>query len=573
LAGVTDVAEAIKLIGETPILEFKEKNTDPPRALTADEQKDMRAKNTESLSRAEQILKQVQATNGDFAALATQSSEDMATKSAGGDLGFQTKDGQYGELVQQVIATGAQPGAVVSRVLEDYTGYHVVRYEEKRESSKEVKASHILICWRGATGCTQERTKDEALTLVKDLLSKITKDNFTELAAQNSNDTSNATTGGDLGWFKEGIMVKPFNDAIFSMAVGQISTQPVETEFGYHILYKTDERPLTELHLRHIQFTKKQTTDYVPAALDWKNTALSGKQLKRAAVQFTQQTNEPQVLLEFNDEGKELFADITKRNIGQPVAIFLDAQPISVPTVNEAITGGEAVISGNFTIPEAKLLAQRLNAGALPVPITLETQQSVGATLGNESLAFSLKAGLVGFSIVALFMLLYYRLPGLVSIIALGIYTAINLMLYKLIPVTLTLSGIAGFILSVGMAVDANVLIFERLKEELRRGRTLQSAMEEGFRRAWLSIRDSNFTTLISCAILFYTSSSLIKGFAFTLALGVLVSMFTAIVISRTLLRLCGGWNFLKSSILYMPGLSGKVVAKEERQDLKRKTN
>jgi preprotein translocase subunit SecD len=206
----------------------------------------------------------------------------------------------------------------------------------------------------------------------------------------------------------------------------------------------------------------------------------------------------------------------------------------------------------------------------LPVPIHLETQQSVGATLGSESLAASLKAGLIGFLIVALFMLLYYRLPGLVAIVALLVYTAVNLALYKLIPVTLTLSGIAGFILSVGMAVDANILIFERLKEELRRGRTLQSAIEEGFRRAWLSIRDSNLTTLISCAILFYTSSSLIKGFALTLGIGVLISMFSAIVVSRSLLRLLAGWGFLKSEMLYRPGLDcgrAKKAAKDESKN------
>jgi preprotein translocase subunit SecD len=208
---------------------------------------------------------------------------------------------------------------------------------------------------------------------------------------------------------------------------------------------------------------------------------------------------------------------------------------------------------------------RRLNAGALPVPIELESQQSVGASLGQESLDASLRAGLIGFLIVALFMLLYYRLPGLIAIFALCLYAAMNLALYKLIPVTLSLSGIAGFILSVGMAVDANVLIFERMKEELLRGRPLQSAIDEGFKRAWNSIRDSNFTTLISCAILFYTSSSLIKGFAFNLALGVLVSMFSAITVSRTLLRLVAGWGFVRNPWLYMSALHGTPKSAEAK--------
>ena len=265
---------------------------------------------------------------------------------------------------------------------------------------------------------------------------------------------------------------------------------------------------------------------------------------------------EPQVGLEFNDEGKEMFADITGRNIEKPVAIFLDGQPISIPTVREKITEGSAVITGDFTIQEAKMLVRRLNAGALPVPIHLEDQYSVGASLGRDSLDKSISAALIGFMILGLFMLLYYRIPGLIAIIALLIYTAINLALYKIIPVTLTLAGITGFILSIGMAVDANILIFERLKEELLRGRSMQSAIDEGFKRAWPSIRDSNLTTILSCTILYFTSSGLIRGFALTLAIGVIVSMFSAIIVSRTLLRLVAGWRGFRKPVLYLPGLN-----------------
>ncbi|KKW08095.1 MAG: Preprotein translocase subunit SecD [Candidatus Kaiserbacteria bacterium GW2011_GWA2_49_19] len=277
--------------------------------------------------------------------------------------------------------------------------------------------------------------------------------------------------------------------------------------------------------------------DIVPPADDWKSTGLSGKQLKRAEVTQDYRTGQAQVSLNFDDEGARMFADITSRNVGKTVAIFLDGLPISAPTVNEAIMTGSAVISGNFDLQEARLLSQRLNSGALPVPVELISQQKVDATLGADSLAKSLKAGIVGFIAVALFAILYYRLPGLVAVVALGFYSILSLAIFRIIGVTLTLSGIAGFILSVGMAVDANVLVFERLKEELRWGKSLRLACEEAFVRAWPSIRDSNITTLISCGILIWFGVGFVQGFAVTLAIGVLVSMFTAITVTRALLR------------------------------------
>ncbi|MDO8509727.1 MAG: protein translocase subunit SecD, partial [bacterium] len=237
-----------------------------------------------------------------------------------------------------------------------------------------------------------------------------------------------------------------------------------------------------------------------------------------------------------------LFADITTRNAGKPVAIFLDGSPISIPRVNEPILSGSAVISGSFSLSEAKTLAQRLNSGALPVPIELISQQKVDATLGMDSLNKSMYAGLIGFLAVIIFMILYYRLPGVIAVVALALYSALSLTIFKVIGVTLTLSGIAGFILSVGMAVDANVLIFERLKEELRLKKNLRSAMEEAFVRAWPSIRDSNITTLISCFFLIWMGGGFVQGFAVTLAIGVLVSMFTAITVTRALLRFIAPW-------------------------------
>jgi protein-export membrane protein SecD len=280
-------------------------------------------------------------------------------------------------------------------------------------------------------------------------------------------------------------------------------------------------------------------------------TGLTGKQFKRATLQFEQNTGQPQIVLQFDAEGTKLFSDITSRNVGKQVAIFLDGEVLSAPVVNTPITDGQAYITGQFTVSEAKELVTRLNSGALPVPIKLISQQNVGATLGLQSVEKSVSAGLIGFAIVALFMIIYYRLPGILAVLSLGIYTFLSLMVFKLFGITLTLAGIAGFILSIGMAVDANILIFERTKEELRRGKTLQAAVEDGFTRAWLSIRDSNFSSLITTLILGYSGSSIIRGFAVTLALGILISMFTAITVTRTFLRMIVGHNLLLHHRLY----------------------
>lgn len=271
---------------------------------------------------------------------------------------------------------------------------------------------------------------------------------------------------------------------------------------------------------------------------NFKATGLTGAQLKRSSVDTDQQTGEPQILLQFNNEGKDLFKEITERNVGSRVAIYLDEELISAPVVQTTIANGEAVISGAFAIKEANDLAKRLNAGALPVPIELLGQQTVGATLGQNAFERSLIAGFIGFIAVAIFMIVYYRLPGLLAVFALTIYAGIVITLFKTLPVTLTLAGVAGFLLSIGFAVDANVLIFERLKEELRNKRNLQDSIEEGFKRAWISVRDSNLSTLLTCVILWALGTSIVKGFALTLGLGVLLSMFSAIVITRTFLRM-----------------------------------
>ncbi len=288
----------------------------------------------------------------------------------------------------------------------------------------------------------------------------------------------------------------------------------------------------------------------------FKPTELTGKYLSKANIEFDQTTYRPHIQLIFNSEGAKLFEDITARNIKKPLAIFLDGSSIIdtngdgqidnadlyAPIVQDKITGGEAIITGNLNIKTANDIVRRLNSGALPVKIGSPiSQEAIGPTLGAVSLQKSLWAGIYGLLAVILFMIVFYRLPGLLASIALIIYVALTLSIFKLIPVTLTLAGIGGFILSIGMAVDANILIFARMKEEIKQGKSLSVSIGEGFSRAWPSIRDSNLNSLIVCAILFMFSTSFIKGFAMTLALGILISLFSAIFITRILLMVFVG--------------------------------
>lgn len=271
-------------------------------------------------------------------------------------------------------------------------------------------------------------------------------------------------------------------------------------------------------------------------------TSLSGSDLQKSSVTFDQKTGQPQVQLKFSSIGAKKFADITKRNVGKPVAIVLDQEIISNPVVNEPILTGDAVISGSFTQEVAKALSTQLNAGALPLPLSILEQHVVGPTLGIDSLKKSLFAGILGFVVIVIFMVALYGRRGVVASIALTLYTLFNLSIFKLssltpFGITLTLAGIAGFILSIGMAVDANILIFERIKEEIKKGKSSEIATDEGFKRAWTSIRDSNVSTLITCFILYNFGTGVVRGFALVLAIGVLVSMFSAITVTRTILR------------------------------------
>jgi preprotein translocase subunit SecD len=273
-----------------------------------------------------------------------------------------------------------------------------------------------------------------------------------------------------------------------------------------------------------------------PYASKYIKTELNGRFLDKAILEFDQNTNEPTVGLQFDSEGSALFEKITKENIGKTVAIFLDGELRSNPRVNEAISGGKAQISGNFTATEARTLVGALNSGALPIPINLISTQTIGPSLGEQATSAGVKAALFGFIAIAIFLIVWYRLPGIIATIALSMYVIIMLSIFKLLPVTLTAAGIAGFIISIGMAVDANVLIFERIKEELQKGENITDAIHHGFKRAWLSVRDSNISSIITAIILFWFGTALIKGFALVFLIGVVVSLISAISITRLFL-------------------------------------
>ena len=478
LAGIKDVNEAIKLIGETPLLEFKEQSTEV-------QQTDIKPNaeavtfNQQVIAKANEALKNAQ-TNADWQALADKYQAKLETK----------------------------------------------------ESVSEDKQASLVSAVKDLPigGVAKQLVKVDQTMVAAKLLAKTEKDN-------------------------------PFKDQ-----AGQ-------------------KAKLLEYKVQLLSFSLQDEAAAITLGDSWKNTELSGKNLKKAILQFNPQDGSPEVSLEFDSEGAEMFANITERNVGRPVAIFLDGYAISVPTVNERIPDGRAVISGQFNIQEAKLLVQRLNTGALPVPINLIGQQTVGSSLGQKSIDNSVKAGLIGFFFVAVFMILFYRLPGIVSVVSLSIYALTVLTIFKVAPiwlaiiflgllvvlfisvfnhlkifdgvfsaslflvilaflvyyanqpVTLTLAGITGFILSIGMAVDANVLIFERMKEELRTGKPLSSALDDGFKRAWPSIRDGNITTILTCFILMGFGTGLVKGFGATLFIGVSVSMFSSIVVTYVLLK------------------------------------
>lgn len=444
LAGVLNVSEAIALIGETPVLEFKEPGEQLDRDPTSDELARLDELNVRERADAQAVLDRALA-GEDFDALVAEFSIDRNKEVHKGIIENITADSYFMEYVLLIQERGIRPGHVNGNLLENEDGVSVFKYLNSSQTED------------GTPAYTIQR------------------------------------------------ILMPFSDV----------------------------------------------SDVVPQTDPWVNTALSGKDLERAAVEFDPNSGTPYVALTFNAQGGDLFGALTQSHVGEPIAIFLDGEAISTPIVQQAIFGGRAVITGDFTIEEAKLLAQRLNAGALPVAVNLLSQQTVGPTLGAVSLEQSIRAALMGFLLVAVYMTAFYRLPGFISAVALVLFAFLNLAAYRLFGVTVTLAGIAGFVLSLGIAVDANVLIIERFKEEYAAGRDFVSATDEAFKRAWTAIRDGNLTTLIAAAVLYWFSSSFIRGFALTLAIGVCLSMFTAITVSRVYLKTALLWKGLRRPSLF----------------------
>jgi len=482
--------------------------------------------------------------------------------------------------------------------LKDQTGFFVLQLVDKKTQDREIKhdksikVSHLLISYKGAerAALTVTRSKEEAQKLAKEVLTKLQAgEDFSTLVNEYSDDLSNKDKGGILD--QEVNKDSQYDPDFIAGALdlqnnNEISQKPVETKFGFHLI-KADKVTPEYTETKSEEAYKLQEIFFSTLPDPWQDTELNGEYFESASVAFNN-LYVPYVSIKFNDEGAKIFEKLTEENINKPLAIFVGGELISAPNVQQKISGGQAQITGNFSVDEANKLARDLMTGAIPAPITLSGQYTLGASIGEQALNASFKAGLIGIIVLALFMILYYRLPGLIANIALTIYAIILAFLIKMsIPmiastliaaviyvfiiikivqseengleklasfviatfaffflaflfstsITLTLAGFAGIVLSVGMAVDANILIFERMKEEMRNGSTYSMAIVAGFNRAWPSIRDSNFTTLIICAILIVFGSSIIRGFAFNLAAGVVVSMFTAISISYVFLR------------------------------------
>lgn len=546
LAGIKDTNAAIEQIGETPVLEFKEPGQSAQREPTEEEQQQLEDTQTQQREAAQEVLDQALA-GEDFDALVTEHSVGNTDGETPGRVtGLSKEVPLYEPIVTAIEENNVVEGQIVPEVVENPEGLNIVKNLGENQS-KEMLLSHILICYEGTTGCENPIPEIEAATKISQLKDEATPENFADLAEEHS--TDKGLGGGDLGWVGPGETVTQFQAAAASLDVGEISGT-VKTEFGFHLIHKRDQRDTQTQTIQRVLMPLDDVNDVVPTS-PWKNTELSGKYLEDANVQFDQNTGEPYVALQFDQKGGELFGQLTSEHVGEPIAIFLDGRPISTPRVQQAIYGGQAVITGQFTVEEARTLAQRLRAGALPVPIDLLSQQTVGPTLGDISLNKSITAVLYGFAAVALFMIAAYRLPGLLATLALIFYAFLNLAAYRLFGVTITLAGIAGFVLSVGIAVDANVLIIERFREEFMAGRDFKSAIDVGFKRAWTAIRDGNLTTLIAAAVLYGFSSSFIKGFALTLSIGVLLSMFTAILVTRVYIKNVLDWKALRKPWMY----------------------
>lgn len=483
-----------------------------------------------------------------------------------------------------------EPGTLATAV-EDNGTAHVLFLRQRTPGKEQIDVSHILVAYANAQSATPSttRTKEEALALAEQLRTRIDGGESFEAIARTENDALTKDQAGRIGLVGREQLADSFAEAAFPAATGQI-IGPIETPFGYHVIKinaaavmspdvatyddlritGNDAAARAEAILADLQAGNvKKLEPAIPVRMlffsleptGWKDTPLDGKHFRSATAVLDPTTNIPVVQIAFDDEGGTIFQELTKRNIGKQIAIFVGGQIVTAPRVESEITGGIAVITGSSSVQEAQQLAQDLNTGAIPAPIHLVGQHTVEPTLGAAALATSVQAGLIGIVIVMLYMILFYRAFGVIAALALSIYAMIFLALFKL-PLflfsnqymVLTLAGAAGLILSIGMAVDTNVLVFERIKEELRKGKSLMTSIDIGYEKAWPSIRDSNISTLITCALLFLIGTSIVRGFAITLGIGVLISMFTGMIISRWLTRTLASSPLASSRSLF-PGM------------------
>lgn len=626
LAGV-DIEEAKEIIGKTIQLEFKERK----ESIDPNEKKKIENQANETLQKikgGEDFTTIAQMEEQANPELITYSETDWKFKDEINDS-FAEKlfELSPGDIYDGTIESKGEYTVTPEGEFVEMTGINIVKLIDSQEvertktSERKVEVKHILVSYEGAERADDEinRTQDEAYATALEVMEKLEgNEDFEELAKEYSDDPGSKEYGGVLASpAGEEKYAQEFETAALELEEeGEIS-DIVETEFGYHIIQADKIHPASESTdtEKQIKFAKISYST-IPSA--WEETSLTGQHFVRADVDFNQ-VYQPFVSIKFNDEGAQLFAEITERNVGKPLAIFVGGDMISAPNVRQKITGGQAIIEGDFSIEEATHLARDLNTGAIPAPIVLTGQYTIGSELGSEALSKSLWAGIVGLLILAFYMIAYYRMQGLMAVVALCVYAvslifliqsklhtflavviAVAMFIYLMVrilnskeknweklltsvlavfalffvvfllanPIVLTLAGVAGVILAIGMAVDANILVFERIKEEIRNGRTYGSAIDIGFDRAWHSIRDSNFSSLITCAILFYFGSSIIQGFAFNLAAGILVSMFTTLVVTRNLLKIFVGTRIPNNNLLI--GASPDKQKKEPFKIIKR---
>lgn len=552
LPGIKDIDEAIKVVGKTVLLEFKEQKSE----YTKEELDEINKYNDEVVEKSNKILNELKIKQKekdfDFISFAKQNSDENIVES---DWLYEDElpiglreiiNYNKGQIADKVIKVGSEDSQNPTLQIPYVT--------DKRENDRKIfepekyRLSHIVIGFEGSSLSTFNKNirlkKDEAKEKAEKILSDILSGNTTfENEVKNSDEINSAKNNGDIGFVtKDGIMPE-IAEAVFtgSTSIGNVIPKVIETGFGYHIVKVTDYKKSgnetkKEPQIKYISLILKLKSTKPQEG--WAETGLTGTQFKRADVTFDQ-LGRPQVSIRFNDEGTKLFTELTRKNLQKPIAIFLDGQLLTSPVVQTEITNGEAVITGNFNTQSAMALARDLNTGAIPAPIILVAQNNIGPLIGHNALKYSIYASILAFICISVFMIWYYKLSGLIAVIALIFYTTLMLSIIKLVPITLTVAGIAGMILSVGMAVDANILIFSRIKEELYvNKKSLHVAIEIGFNRAWSAIWDSHISSLLTAIILFIFGTGMVRGFAVILMIGIILSLFSAVYLTKQIILL-----------------------------------